>query len=151
MNSPTRFPAGLDYTLSSIGLVRPSFATRYHLVSEPSPWPTITALGAWLRIPDFGAACTSSTAFFPYPQSFSGASCRFRGCNLGSNGFTDFPNNLEALLSLGYVKWYLKRVYCIRTSGILWHGLPVHLCSRSFQQTEQPDYLLSLGPDSCES
>ena len=51
--STQRFPVGVDYTLSSIGLVRSSFATRYHLVSEPSSCPTITGLEAWLRIPDF--------------------------------------------------------------------------------------------------
>ena len=103
-----KFPWGVDYTLSSIGLVRSSFATRYRLVSGPSPYSTNlcsfhnteTSLGAWLRIPDFAAVATatnnSSTTFFLYLQSFSGASGAFRH-PLRSSGFTDFPNSLEAL------------------------------------------------------
>jgi hypothetical protein len=39
-----------EYTLSLIRLVRPSFETRRHLLSEPSPCSIITSLGAWLLI-----------------------------------------------------------------------------------------------------
>ena len=37
-----RFPAGVDYTLSNIRLAKSSYVTRYHLVSEPSPYPADT-------------------------------------------------------------------------------------------------------------
>ncbi len=80
-----RFPAGSDYTLSGIRLVRSSFATRYHLVSEPSPLPTITALGAWLRIPDFGALCAPHPLRFPHTPSLSlGPVAAFAGATLGA-------------------------------------------------------------------
>jgi len=36
--SPRKFPNGLGYTLSRIKLVKLSFASRNHLVSEPSPY-----------------------------------------------------------------------------------------------------------------
>ena len=84
------FPRGVDYILSHIGLSRPSYMTRYHLVSEPSPCPDITAgLGAWLRI-------AQSFTLLPYLQYLSGASEHFHD-HLGSKCFRGFPNSLEAL------------------------------------------------------
>jgi|688.fasta_scaffold234064_2 hypothetical protein len=42
-----------EYTLSLIGLIRPSFETHNRLLVEPSPCSIITSLGAWLRITQF--------------------------------------------------------------------------------------------------
>jgi hypothetical protein len=41
---------GLDYILSIIRLIRPSFDTHRHLVVEPPSYPIITDLEDWLRI-----------------------------------------------------------------------------------------------------
>jgi hypothetical protein len=41
---------GPDYTLSQLGLTKPSLLTDHRLVSEPSPLSVIAILGAWLRI-----------------------------------------------------------------------------------------------------
>jgi hypothetical protein len=46
--TPSR--VGVDYILSIIGLVRPSFDTHRHLVVEPPSYPIITDLEDWLRI-----------------------------------------------------------------------------------------------------
>jgi hypothetical protein len=44
------FLVRLEYTLSLIRLIRPSFKTHNRLLSEPSPFSIITSLGAWLLI-----------------------------------------------------------------------------------------------------
>ena len=46
--APSR--VGLDYILSIIGLVIPSFDAHRHLVVEPPTYPIITDLVDWLRI-----------------------------------------------------------------------------------------------------
>jgi len=46
--APSR--VGLDYILSIIGLIRPSFDAHRHLVVEPPTYPIITDLVDWLRI-----------------------------------------------------------------------------------------------------
>ena len=60
------FRMGVDYTLSRIRLARSSYATDTRLVSEPSPYPAIAGVGAWLRI-------AQSSSLLPYPRSFSAA------------------------------------------------------------------------------
>jgi len=50
LSKPPKSPKGTDYTLCLIRLIKPSFKTRNRLVSEPSPYPIIADLGAWLRI-----------------------------------------------------------------------------------------------------
>ena len=56
-----------------------------------------TTVGAWLRIADFVTRVVTHPVRYSLTSSFSLEPVAvFTECDLGSSGFTGFPNNLEA-------------------------------------------------------
>lgn len=71
--------------------------THYHLVSEPSSYPILADVEAWLRIAHF-ASQHDAHLIHCYPTSsisLEPDSC-FHKC-VGSISFRGFPNSLEVL------------------------------------------------------
>ena len=107
-----KFPKGADYILSHIQLIRLSFVTRYHLVSEPPPYPYHNGRRSLAADCPFRHCTGLSFMLLPYLWSLSRAMYYFHS-TLGNESFRGFPNNLEALRT----PWSPLGSYMIRKSA----------------------------------